>query len=470
MMNGRAARSCLAALVLVNATVVLIGAFCATPVGPLEEHFSLGQRLRATGSLGGAFLRPPGFPAFVAATLWGRDALAAAAGVARGDVFDDATTVIAAQRLALVLVSLFVFRQAVQVMSPWRSFCLAALLGVNPASFILSGTLSYQLLDMLLITLGTLALVIVFEPEAPSPRALLAGALWGLAALVRPVVLVLPAFVLGALLLRQGLWAGLRRAGWFALGMGLVVGPYTLRNFVLTGRLVPVCAQAGQALWGSTVAKPPPGQPYVSWVQIWDEQGMQIYTEVTGSRAFSIAQATAQAQRLDQEFARRALSNIERDPGIYLYNVANNLWRFPLDSSGWWWRYFLWVNAGRPAQGYSPEPASRSWGTLASGLGVGLSIAGLAGMLVGLRSRDPWALPTLIVYSALWIGHAVTFTIARYSYARLPLLILALGMLLRAPAPAASAPSIRSRLATALASTLVVVALASTLGLILARP
>jgi hypothetical protein len=107
----------------------------------------------------------------------------------------------------------------------------------------------------------------------------------------------------------------LRVAGALALGMASIVGPYTLRNLALTGRLVPVCAQGGFALWGSSVAKPAPGEPYVTWVRIWREQGMPIFARVTGSSEYSIERLTQHALPLDEAFSRAAMANIRRDPG-----------------------------------------------------------------------------------------------------------------------------------------------------------
>jgi hypothetical protein len=306
-------------------------------------------------------------------------------------------------------------------------------------------------------------------------QAALAGALWGLAALVRPVVLILPGLVAALPLSRQGhTWrSSLRLASGLALGMALVVGPYMLRNLAVSGRFIPVSAQAGFALWASSAAKPAPGEAYVAWVRLWREEGMPIYQRVTGSSHYSITELTAEAPRIDEEFRRVAMANIRRDPRTYVFNVANNLRRFHLDTSEWWWRRFLWENNGRAGEGDKAAPlpprAERAI-LVADGFLAAVSLAGLAGLALGLARRDPWAAPLAAVYAALCLGNAVSFTISRYTYARLPVLILSLGFLLRVPRGSPVAPSTTPRrFAQGLIGALLALALWATFALLLAR-
>ena len=82
---------------------------------------------------------------------------------------------------------------------------------------------------------------------------------------------------------------------------------------------------------------------------------MPIYTRVTGQTEYSLPVFTANAPRLNAEFGRVAGENIRRDPMIYVSNVTNNLWRFPLDASGWWWRRCP-GQPGRPLEWTKPAP------------------------------------------------------------------------------------------------------------------
>src|SRR3954470_8650261 len=77
--QGDSARRYLQAVALFL-VVSVISAFFLSRAEPIawEDHFKIGQNLRSTGALTvddvPSTLRPPGFPAFVAACLWIGDA------------------------------------------------------------------------------------------------------------------------------------------------------------------------------------------------------------------------------------------------------------------------------------------------------------------------------------------------------------------------------------------------------------
>jgi hypothetical protein len=453
-MNDRQALGAyLAALLLVCLAVTAASMLWALPAGPIEEHFAIGQQLRATGSLGGTVFRPPGYPAFVAVVLWARDATGLKPHV------QDSTAVIAAQWLALLGLAVLLFLLLAR-RDPAGGFLVGALMFANPLSVVLAGALGYALLDVALILLGTLALAAATRDPTPPRSALVAGLVFGLAALVRPVTLAVPGSV-AALEWLGGRWAaGWRLLAWLSLGMLAIVGPYLLRNHSVSGRFVPVSAQAGFNLWASSVGKRGADDPFVSWRSVWEGEGMRIYSRVTGEKEYSLAVLTANAVRLNDEFGREAIRNVRRDPGTYAANVANNLWRFPLDTTAWWWRRFAWENAGHPMQGAlaaDPTPRARRAAAIADASMFAQSLVGLFGLLVGLRCRDPWARPILAVLAALWLGNSVLLLLSRYTYAKLPLLVLSTGMLFRAP-PDASTVFLRRRVVPAV----LVLALAAT--------
>ena len=163
MSDRQAVRACLAALLLVCLAVTAASTLWALPTGPIEEHFDLGRQLRATGSLGGSVFRPPGYPAFVALVLWARDA----AGLKHR--VEDPSAVIAAQRFALLLLAVLLFRLLARS-DPAGAFLVGALMFVNPLSVVLAGALGYPMLDVVLILLGTLALAAAARDATPRGR------------------------------------------------------------------------------------------------------------------------------------------------------------------------------------------------------------------------------------------------------------------------------------------------------------
>lgn len=80
------------------------------------------------------------------------------------------------------------------------------LFGLNPYSVILAGVLHYSILHLLAVIAGCYLLHRAMRREdgRPSWALLAAGIAWGLATLIRPMTVILPPFVFGALLLRSG--------------------------------------------------------------------------------------------------------------------------------------------------------------------------------------------------------------------------------------------------------------------------
>ncbi|HTM58309.1 MAG TPA: glycosyltransferase family 39 protein [Candidatus Udaeobacter sp.] len=92
--------------------------------------------------------------------------------------------------------------------------------------------------------------------KTPRPgRALGVGLLWGIASLTRPPALLLPFVVIGWALVPLGLTVQprdrIRQVAMVALGLLIVVGPWTLRNAAALHAFVPVTTGAGRALLDS---------------------------------------------------------------------------------------------------------------------------------------------------------------------------------------------------------------------------
>ncbi len=127
-----------------------------------------------------------------------------------------------------------------------------------------------------------------------------AGLLWGLAALTRETVLL---FVpLAALWLAWGREAGRRRALAFLFAATVVIAPWTLRNFALTGAFVPVATRGSFNLWLANTERP------------WDE----VYRDYHAVEGGPIAQ--------ERQARREALNAIlDRQPGWLLDKITREM-------------------------------------------------------------------------------------------------------------------------------------------------
>ncbi len=393
-----------------------------SPIGASEEHFALGQRLYRTGSLAEGsdpgLLRPPGYPAFVAATLHLRDAFAAMRGRGPSQAASDEDAVLFAQCLVAAAAATVIFAFGAAVLPPLEAACAALVFACGPVSIALVGLNSYPLLHILSLAVGTARLASAVRASRGSPLdALVPGILWGIATLVRSVSLVLPPFVfLLARFRRGGTW---RSAAVFTLAftaaMAIPIVPYTVRNYSSTGRFVPVNVQAGFQLWAATEVRPQSPDDSLTWLVLWRQYGMTIYHQVTGDAEYHLGVFSTHVFELEDAFRRQALRNLRRRPSAYFRNVVDNLGRFCSDPMASWPTTFA-------SQNELPRSRTRS---LVSAYSLGLLLLALPGLAWGLWRREALALTLFLVFCSLAAVHALVFFYERYSYVNLPLLAMA---------------------------------------------
>jgi len=146
-------------------------------------------------------------------------------------------------------------------------------------------------------------------PERRPGPLLAGGAAIGLAALTRPVGLILlPGFALTALLRHRR--EGLRRTLWVGLALCCTVLPWTLRNFQVHGAWVPISTHGGFILARSNAVEP-------AWRQ---ERGW-------GIEETFFHQIPSEVER-DRFWYRQGLAFIRTHPGTYLRLVGERFLRF----------------------------------------------------------------------------------------------------------------------------------------------
>lgn len=421
-----------------------------TPIGASEEHFALGQRLYRTGSLADGtdpgLLRPPGYPAFVAATLHARDVLAGAWGSGEPAIADE-DAVLFAQHIVVAATSAVIFAFAATVVPPLEAACAGLVFSAGPIALALVGLRSYQALHLLALALATTQLALAARaPGARAGTVFLSGVGWGLATLVRPVSLILPPFVfLLGRFRRGGHWrAAARLALLVTAGMALAILPYSVRNYRAVGRPVPVNLQSGFHLWGATAVRPAVEEDSMAWLELWNRYGMTLYRQVTGRPDYDLGAMSSHVVEMERVFRRQALANIRRQPSVYLRNVADNVWRFCSDSMVSWPTTFA-------DQNLVPRPRT---GLLVGAYSLVLLLLGMPGVLRGVWRRDAAASALLLVFASLVAAHAVGFYYGRYGYVKLPLLVMALPVTLSSLEGRSVAlwnPRLRVRLAAVIA-------------------
>jgi hypothetical protein len=388
-----------------------------------EDHFKIGQNLRATGALTidgvPSIFRPPGYPGFVAASLWIGDRISGLnENPAERSAERDWRIVVSAQGILLGAMAAAVFLWASLRSGSIVAAGVAFTATLNPYSLALANVCTYHLLLAVLTTFSTLALFLLQGSSRPSgPGAVGAGLLWGLTSLVKPVALIIPFFVAPLLLIRRPLRPAIKASALIVLGMILSVGPYVVRNTLVTGQPF-VTAQGGVVFWGSSVEKMGPEQTFLEWQPIWWKYGMPIFSGVTGAAEYSNAAQNAYALALNSEFWKQAGQNIIAEPGTYLHNVARNFISFNLDTMEFWNKFFVAHN-------------KRLVHLLSEIWVISLMILSAAGAIWGSMRHDDDAMAVIAVYACIVVAHSISFATELYTISKFPLIVLGFALFVR---------------------------------------
>ncbi len=406
--------------------------------GVADEWFRLGTNLAIHGTLGvdrePVVYRSPGYPLFVAAVLHAYvDVPAAGSPEAHTPAFQAASAdaVYISQCLLLAVTSSLVFLWLALGVSVELAFLGGLLFGTNPYAVALTTFLHYDVLHLFVLVAACLALEVAFQRPFRGAF-VVAGAAWGLATLVRPVTLAFPPFALLICLART--WPdrarGFRQAVVLTATMAAVIAPWTARNYVVTGHLIPVNAQTWQATWGTTVAPLGAHPDRYKWFVIARDHYRPIYVSVVGER-FNYEAFTRANLALEEAFRREALANIRSRPEVYLGNAAASFVSLHADINAILLTAFRRLQApGASGEARwfwldSPGNLERSGEAKAFAVLAGtLALLSAAALVHGWRRGDRFLLVPGLAWLCLALMHAATYMDLLYYYVKLPFLVV----------------------------------------------
>jgi len=346
-------------------------------------------------------------------------------------------TIYFAQSIVLSLTAVLLFLLFCKCLSKNLAFWLALSFACNPYMLILVGLLHYSLLHIFLIVLSLVSLVSVVEvKEVSEYRMILPGICWGLTSLLRPVTLILPPFILVILLVkfRGVLKQAIKPFVFFCLGMFLAIGPYTYRNYLLTGRFIPVNAQGCVAFWAATVPQRMSDANHYKWMELWNSYGMPIFSRVTRTKEYQGHVYIDNLIPLEDEFKKQALNNLYHQPATFVGNVVKNAVSFNLNINSVLIKLFqsiqhsdgqikkAWCSAGYVQDFYNSK-ASHAFEIFVDML----MILSLGGVLKAFQDRDFFLLTPGMVYLCVCLAHSITYMDMMYYYLKFPFLFIFTG-------------------------------------------
>ncbi len=441
-----ASKRLVAASVLFVAVLGLAGA--AADRGPqlaglggiTDEYFTLGLKLRVNGTLGlsreePSALRPPGYPAFVAAVVWALVADPARVDAAAFEAQAERALHLA-QAVVLAACSVALFLWLWGPLRPGPAFAAAALLALNPWSLALVGLDHYDLLHWLTLIAACWATDRALRSRRPALGLAAAGLAWGGSNLVRPVTLLVPAFLFAGIWLgRRTPAAALVRSLSLALGIVVAIAPWLARNYAVTGRFVLIADNPWQTLWGQTVRPITPEANRYTWFELYEGDLLPLSSAVTGLPRYDYVEQNRRNAALEMAFREAALRNLRERPLVYLQNAGRSLVSFATEWSTVLVKVYAhlqrcpretqagrvqqaWFRVGRP-QDFHPGSLDRAFAVLC----WLLTALAAAGAIVGLRRGDDTVLTTVVALVCIAVTQSLVYLHMMHYYAKWPLLL-----------------------------------------------
>jgi len=213
--------------------------------------------------------------------------------------------------------------------------------------------------------------------------------------------------------------------------MTFAIAPQTTHNYSLTGKIIPVNAQSGLALWAGTVKKLGRHPNHFKWWELWYKEGMEVYRKVTRINTYSHSHYVNNIIELESEFKKETIRNIRNQPGIYFNNFFTNLLTFNLDINSVFIKLFKaiqkpgveinkrWLFVGDPQDFHSPSEANAfKYYTYL------LTMFGFAGICIALKQRNKSLLVPGMVYLCFCFAHCITYMDLMYYYLKIPFLYM----------------------------------------------
>jgi 4-amino-4-deoxy-L-arabinose transferase-like glycosyltransferase len=372
------------------------------------EGFTLGEAATQPASN-----YSPGVPLFVAGIY-----------AVTGGVHERAARVL----LALIgtLAVLFTYLIGRRLSGPVAGLIGAAAIAIYPALLEYQGMLMGEPLAAALLSGAVLALLWAAGPWSLARERwgwLLAGALLGALALVRPEYLGVALLVSLVVFARDGRrdWSRtLVQALLVLTGVAVIVVPWTIRNAIVLDRFVPISTGGGQVLFAGTYL-PSDGDP-----EKVGEKVVERHPELFGPRAVErlrleqilarLAAARYPGVETDKALARMGREQLWDDlsdhPAEYAGFVATKAWRIwargqrdVMQEPGW--KLFHWALVAFGLVGLAVLAAQRRWEALLLAT-IFVAITALSALLVASPRRVLVMLPLVAALAGVGVTWAST--------------------------------------------------------------
>ena len=325
---------------------------------------------------------------------------------------------------------------------PYLGFRAATLLSLgfslNPLLIVFVGMLHYEILSLFTFVIATTVLSYALR-SGNRYMMLLAGGLFGVSTLVRPLTLILPLFILVVSWFSDSkdrksfLWKNVM----FVIGLLIVIAPWTLRNYRISGRLIPVNAQSGIAFWSSSATPLSLGCNVYHWMDLYEGAMKDVYVEKVSSYYDSFEDYVSRVLRIETVYKDEFVRNITVKPQVYMRNVIRNGYLYATGVNS------IMLDAFHYIQDDNHQLAMQNF--MRGDLNITgefkfssfyyvemytVSIVGLLGLCLAFFFKTPFGLASFAVYACLLVAHSISYMDLMYFYSKIPFLYIGIGVLI----------------------------------------
>lgn len=209
-----------------------------------------------------------------------------------------------------------------------------------------------------------------------------------------------------------------------------VISPYTLRNYHITHKFIPVNAQGSIILWAATTPHSRPEPNHYNWSELRfkmkEEKANQLIDKEFSGRYY------ANRLKLEEEFRKLAFENFRKQPQVYFKNFSYNFFSFM------WHMDSVRIKIFQALQDPSINVEIKKWlmlenkqdfyssnaSNIFNGLIYLLTLLSYGGMIYAAKLKDRQMIIPIMIYLCFCIAHSLTFIDLMYYYIKLPFLFI----------------------------------------------
>ena len=342
------------------------------------------------------------------------------------------------QAILLGLSGVFICAALFPFLGSKVSTLLSLSFSLNPLLILLTGMEHYEILNLFALIIATIVLGYSLRTRNRFTM-LISGCLFGISTLIRPLTLILPfpLLIISWFMYRNDGKSFLIQNTFFVLGFLVVITPWTLRNYEISGRFIPVNAQSGIAFWSSSAVPLSLESNVYHWTNLFEGEMKDVYVKYVGPDYNSLEDYVSRVLKIENVYKKEFIKNLGNQPYVYLGNIIRNGFLYSTGINSIKLDAFSYIQNKENI--LTLDHFIKGDSNLSGGFCLSrfyyveifiLSIVGMIGLCLSLFYKTPFGQGSLIVYICLLLAHSISYMDLMYYYSKIPFLYIGVGVLI----------------------------------------